>query len=250
MIPANRRPGARSIRRASSRAAATRRDPGPVHPDVDVDDHRDVDARRGRRPRWRGRTWNGSSAQIMTSARAWRRAARSTLSRVASSLATRTLGIPPSTMTSASETLAQVTPIAPKSIWRRAIHGDLWPLEWGRQSLPPAAMALDESLGRWPRTGRGRAGGTACRGPPSVGRPVDRWRRGWSWPRVSPANGTAPGPCDPARRHCRLSTIAPHGDHDGGRRLGHVLGREDGAGQPAFGLVDVGRRARRWVACS
>ena len=46
-------------------------------------------------------------------------------------------------MTSASETLAQVTPMAPSSIWRRAIHGDLWPLEWGRQSLPPAAMAAD-----------------------------------------------------------------------------------------------------------
>ena len=51
--------------------------------------------------------------------------------------------MPPSTMTSASETLAQVTPMAPSSIWRRAIHGDLWPLECGRQSLPPAAMAVD-----------------------------------------------------------------------------------------------------------
>ena len=36
----------------------------------------------------------------------------------------RMLGIPPSTMTSASETFAHVTPIAPKSIWRRAIQGE------------------------------------------------------------------------------------------------------------------------------
>ena len=118
--------------------------------------------------------------------------------------------MPPSTMTSASETLAQVTPIAPKSIWRRAIQGDLWPLEWGRQFLPPAAMARRQPVDVGLEPARGRAAGTACRARPSVGRCVDRWRRRrWSWPRVSPADVTAPGPCDPASAivDCRQS---PH----------------------------------------
>ena len=51
--------------------------------------------------------------------------------------------MPPSTMTSASPTFAQVTPIAPNERWRRAIHGDLWPFECGRQFLPPAWIVVE-----------------------------------------------------------------------------------------------------------
>ena len=169
----------------------------------------------------------------MTSARAWRRAARSTLTRVASSLATRMLGMPPSTMTSASETLAQVTPIAPKSIWRRAIHGDLWPFEWGRQSLPPAAMALDSRstlASNRPRSSRRDGVSSSAFGRPSRGSMAAALVVATDLPCGRDGAGTV----RPGGRHCRLSTIAPQGDHDGGRRLGRVLGRDDGTGQRAF----------------
>ena len=44
--------------------------------------------------------------------------------------------MPASTMTSASLTLAQQTPTAPISIWRRASRGHLWVLVWGRSEMP------------------------------------------------------------------------------------------------------------------
>ena len=83
----------------------------------------------------------------------------------------------------------------------------------------------------------------------AFGRPM-AWiggrRRRWSWPRVSlTVDRDGAGTVRPGERHCRLSTIAAHGDRDGGRRLGRVLGRADGAGQRALRLVHVGRRARR-----
>ena len=152
--------------------------------------------------------------------------------------------MPPSTMTSASETLAQVTPIAPKSIWRRAIQGDLWPLEWGRQALPPAAMADDRRstlASNRPRSSRRDGVSSSAFGRPMRGSVAAALVVATSLPAGRDGAGTV----RPGERHCRLSTIAAHGDHDGGRRLGGVLGCADGAGQRALGLVHRGGRAGR-----
>ena len=146
-------------------------------------------------------------------------------------------------MTSASETLAQVTPIAPKSIWRRAIQGDLWPLEWGRQFLPPAAMADDRRSTLASK--RPRSSSSDGVSSSAFGRPM---RGSVSAAALVVATGLpcrrdGAGTVRPGERHCRLSTIAAHGDHDAGRRLGGVLGRADGADQRAVRLVHLGRRS-------
>ena len=47
-----------------------------------------------------------------------------------------TLGTPPATSTSASETLAHVAPWAPICIWSLISSGDLIALLWGRQPTP------------------------------------------------------------------------------------------------------------------
>ena len=116
--------------------------------------------------------------------------------------------MPPSTMTSASEILAQVTPIAPKSIWRRAIHGDLWPFEWGRQSLPPAAIADDSRstlASNRPRSSRRDGVSSSAFGRPMSGSVAAALVVATGLP----ADVTAPGPCDPASAivDCRQS---PH----------------------------------------
>ena len=83
MIPANRTPAARSIRRASSRAAGpgitpVRSIPTLMSTTIGMSTPAAVPTSEARS------TWYGSSAQTMTSARAWSRAARSSLTRVAS----------------------------------------------------------------------------------------------------------------------------------------------------------------------
>ena len=118
--------------------------------------------------------------------------------------------MPSSTMTSASDTLAHVTPIAPSSIWRRAIAGDLWALECGRQSTPRArrnveilrgvaleAVEVEEQRRRVELVLRepdelGLAGGLAA-GPTNGSR--NGSRRAFRWPR-------------PRHRPCR-STLLP-----------------------------------------
>lgn len=55
-------------------------------------------------------------------------------------LAIITLRMPAAAITSASETLPQVTPMAPAATCWRAIVGDLWHFMCGRHCLPRAAM--------------------------------------------------------------------------------------------------------------
>src|SRR5262245_13087852 len=121
----------------------------------------------------------GSSTHTPTVARRASAASRSSLASPATSLVTSTSPMPPSTITSASDTFWQHTPTAPSATCLAAMSGDLWVLAFARSRTPAAAAKSARRLRLRSKASRSmtRAGVSTCASamPGAAG-----WTRGMS----------------------------------------------------------------------
>ena len=236
MIPANRTPGALVDPAGQLEGGRPRDHPGPVHPDVDVDDHRDVDARR--RPDLRGEVdvervvgADHDLGPVLEPGGALELDPRR--ERVGDEDA----------RDAALDHDLRLGDLGAGDADRPEVHlaaGD--PRRLVALRVGPPGLAAGRDRGRQPvrrcASNRPRSSRRDGVSSSAFGRPM----RGSVAAALVvatglPAGRDGAGTVRPGERHCRLSTIAAHGDHDGGRRLGRVLGRANGAGQRALGLV-------------